>query len=149
MVDGDPRPLPPEEQIKQDSRFSYILKVYPQFAPNVVGILKSQEEDPTGRHANFWVDYLSKYSTLCREFRRGLTIGDEEQLGEHSEAVVEWLNLTVLPCMATTDNSFFDLPRANGVALRMSNFENNPDQVDAHTERIMQTPLDLLNLKSS
>ena len=142
-----PQEIPIEEQVKQDPKFAHLLKSNPEYCEKIVKLSEKKQQDSSDRHANFWLDYLSKYNTLVGGFCDVLDKNDPEQQQSHSEAVVEWLNDFVQVAIDSTSTSIFETNRtANGWTRRIAMFENNPEEVDQHAGIIMQTPIELASL---
>jgi len=113
MVDSDPRPLPIEEQIKQDPRFSYILEVNPGFVDQLVLLFTAQEQDPNSKHSEFWTNYLDVYDAYMLAIRQVLSDPveelSEEEWETHKESIREFLDEDIIEAISVSEvPGFFD-----------------------------------------
>lgn len=106
-----PRPLPLEEQIKQDLRFDYLLDISPEFINTLLPLFSAQQKDPKDLHSSFWITFSKKYNLLARGIRDELQ-GEEVfqgEMEEHREAFKDWLNEDIADAINVSAKAgFFD-----------------------------------------
>lgn len=73
MVDHDPRPLPIEEQVINDPRFTHLLPKDDYFSI-ITSLYEALVTNPSDLHAQFWIEYMRVKSDYIgwakREFGR-------------------------------------------------------------------------------
>lgn len=63
MVEN-PLQLPIEEQVRQDSRFSRLLEISPEFVEPLAAVVTESEKEEFGSYSSFWLGYTEGYNRL-------------------------------------------------------------------------------------
>ena len=104
-----PQPIPLEEQLKQDPRFSYGIKLAPELTGCIVSLFSHKQEQPESKHSRFWLAYLEREFAWAKNYQDGLeSIGEsarEHRLIEEGRFIFD-----VMPAIVATDDSYFEDP---------------------------------------
>lgn len=103
MVDKDPRPLPLEEQIKQDPRFSYLASIDLGFTNLISGLMREQSGNPVDLYPKVWLLLLEKYNKTLGLIGSGMQeMNDKEGFTVHKNGISKFLTTEIEPSIIKT-----------------------------------------------
>lgn len=99
------QPLPVEEEIKHDPRFSYALGIKPELINPLKDAVLDQKENPENQHSKFWLTYLELWNKMANDRRAGLI---EENIDTGSNEAYDRGELRQIEqSMSESDNAYF------------------------------------------
>jgi len=121
-MEGSPQPIPLEEQLKQDPRFSYLLQVSPELTPTVAGLISKKPD----QHSAFWLAYLQCTNTYLNgmdaNFGKNLSNEKKEEVTRlRSEDADDTSKLI----RGSEDSHIFSGEEFKGIQQGMGSVQNN------------------------